>query len=118
MDFTNDFLTDIRDHLQEHLESQHFQKKVQDVAKSRLWAKIADVLCVRREQLYSQTPKTSFEMAQRDGALAEVQRLLRYGPSLVCRPESSDKTTQPASEEAPIQSMVSPSLNPDEDGLG
>ena len=117
MEFSNDFLSDLKDRLKEHLEDDAFKKKVEEVSRSRLWTKIADVLCARREQLYSIRPTTTLEMAQRDGALAEVQRLLIYGPALVFRAKSSDKSTQHASPDPSPVGMI-PSDPHDDDGLG
>ena len=60
------------------------QSIIRTINKSKIWRLMRDALCLERERLFNRTPSLANdrEVWIREGALQQVQRLLREGPHL------------------------------------
>lgn len=118
---TSQFDEDSREQFQsetaELAKSEEFRTRLAGIAKSRLWKHMTEFLCLRREQLFNEKISGADERAFRDGALSEVQKLLRRGPQLVLEYELYREKQQPRSQtsELPSEPLISPT---NDDGLG
>lgn len=74
---------EIRSSIEESLHDDETKKRLQSIITSRTWKRIEEFLVFRREQLYAESPTTTEMLWKREGALNEVQALLRRGPLLV-----------------------------------
>ena len=105
-------VAEARDHLAESLHDDKTKTRLASIVKSTTWRRIEEFLVFRREQLYTETPKTTDELWKREGALQEIHALLRRGPLLVLQWQQ----WREASGE--LRTLSLPEDSPTEDGLG
>lgn len=100
--------------LQETLGDDALKDRLAKIRNSSTWKRMEHFLALRREQLYLDHPQTTEQLWKREGALAEIQRLLLHGPTLVLQWQqwqAGETTTVSSPLDLPVPKST-------DDGLG